>query len=46
MGLGLSIAKRSAVLCGGDIQTVDGELSGAAFRLVLTGASRNGADHH
>jgi nitrogen fixation/metabolism regulation signal transduction histidine kinase len=35
MGLGLSIAKRSALLCGGDLQTLDGELGGAGFRLVL-----------
>ncbi len=35
MGLGLSIARRSAVLCGGDLQTFDGELGGAGFRLVL-----------
>jgi nitrogen fixation/metabolism regulation signal transduction histidine kinase len=35
MGLGLSIARRSAVLCGGDLQTFDAELGGAGFRLVL-----------
>jgi two-component system nitrogen regulation sensor histidine kinase NtrY len=35
MGLGLSIARRSAVLCGGDLQTYEGELGGAGFRLVL-----------
>jgi len=35
MGLGLSIARRSAILCGGDLQTVDGELGGAAFRVIL-----------
>src|SRR5207245_6102339 len=35
MGLGLSIARRSALLCGGDIQTLDGELGGAAFRVIL-----------
>ena len=51
MGLGLSIARRSAQLCGGDIETVDGELGGAAFRVTL-GAGRemevrslNGASH-
>lgn len=39
MGLGLSIARRSALLCGGDLALVDGELGGAAFRLTLsTGA--------
>ena len=44
MGLGLSIARRSALLCGGDIQTLDGELGGAAFRVVLErkNGSRNG----
>jgi nitrogen fixation/metabolism regulation signal transduction histidine kinase len=35
MGLGLSIAKRSAVLSGGDILLIDGELGGAAFRVLL-----------
>jgi nitrogen fixation/metabolism regulation signal transduction histidine kinase len=37
MGLGLSIARRSALLCGGDLQTLDGELGGAAFRVILVG---------
>jgi two-component system nitrogen regulation sensor histidine kinase NtrY len=36
MGLGLSIARRSALLCGGDIQAVEGELGGAGFRVVLS----------
>jgi two-component system nitrogen regulation sensor histidine kinase NtrY len=46
MGLGLSIARRSALLCGGDIQTLEGELGGAAFcvTLGLSPASPNG--HH
>jgi signal transduction histidine kinase len=35
MGLGLSIAKRHALLCGGDIALIAGELGGAAFRLTL-----------
>jgi signal transduction histidine kinase len=35
MGLGLSIARRSALLCGGDLQAFDGELGGAGFRVVL-----------
>jgi nitrogen fixation/metabolism regulation signal transduction histidine kinase len=35
MGLGLSIARRSALLCGGDIELVKGELGGAAFRVSL-----------
>ena len=41
MGLGLSIARRSALLCGGDIQMLDGELGGAGFRVILA-AVRNG----
>lgn len=44
MGLGLSIARRSALLCGGDIQTLDSELGGAGFRVVLRIGSRNGAE--
>ncbi len=39
MGLGLSIARRAALLCGGDLQALDGELGGAAFRVVLVGAA-------
>jgi two-component system nitrogen regulation sensor histidine kinase NtrY len=35
MGLGLSIARRSALLCGGDLQACEGELGGAGFRVVL-----------
>ena len=35
MGLGLSIARKSALLSGGDIVPVNGELGGAAFRVVL-----------
>lgn len=35
MGLGLSIARRSAVLSGGDILLVKGELGGAGFRVLL-----------
>ncbi len=35
MGLGLSIARKSALLSGGDIVTVKGELGGAAFRVLL-----------
>jgi len=38
MGLGLSIARKSALLCGGDIVLGKGELGGAAFRLVLPAA--------
>ena len=35
MGLGLSIARKNALLMGGDICLVDGRLSGAAFRVTL-----------
>lgn len=35
MGLGLSIAKKNALLSGGDIAVIQGELSGAAFRVSL-----------
>jgi nitrogen fixation/metabolism regulation signal transduction histidine kinase len=35
MGLGLSIAKRHALLSGGDLVLVRGELRGAAFRVTL-----------
>lgn len=35
MGLGLSIARKSALLSGGDILLVKGELGGAGFRVVL-----------
>jgi two-component system nitrogen regulation sensor histidine kinase NtrY len=35
MGLGLSIAKKNALLSGGDITLVHGELGGAGFRVVL-----------
>jgi two-component system nitrogen regulation sensor histidine kinase NtrY len=39
MGLGLSISRKSALLSGGDIEAVEGELGGAAFRLVLPNGS-------
>ncbi len=39
MGLGLSIERRSAVLSGGDIVLVEGELGGAGFRVLLPAAS-------
>lgn len=35
MGLGLSIARKSALLLGGDILAVKGELGGAGFRVLL-----------
>ena len=40
MGLGLSIARKSAMLCGGDIAAIDGELGGAGFRVILPQAAR------
>ncbi|MBV8729448.1 MAG: HAMP domain-containing protein, partial [Acidobacteriia bacterium] len=39
MGLGLSIARKSALLSGGDIVLVKGELGGAGFRVLLPLAS-------
>jgi nitrogen fixation/metabolism regulation signal transduction histidine kinase len=41
MGLGLSIARKSALLSGGDIVVVKGELGGAGFRVLLP-VSANG----
>jgi nitrogen fixation/metabolism regulation signal transduction histidine kinase len=35
MGLGLSIAKKNAILSNGDIALIAGELGGAAFRVTL-----------
>jgi nitrogen fixation/metabolism regulation signal transduction histidine kinase len=35
MGLGLSIARKSALLNGGDIMLIQSELGGAAFRVIL-----------
>ncbi len=35
MGLGLSIARKSALVNGGDLLLVAGELGGAAFRVIL-----------
>jgi two-component system, NtrC family, nitrogen regulation sensor histidine kinase NtrY len=37
MGLGLSIARKSALMCGGDLSVIEGELGGAAFRISLQG---------
>ena len=39
MGLGLSIARKSALLSGGDIVLVKGELGGAGFRVLLPAAA-------
>ena len=41
MGLGLSIAKRSALLLGGDIVLVEGVLGGAGFRVLLPRLDEN-----
>ena len=35
MGLGLSIARKNALLNGGDLMLIQGELGGAGFRVVL-----------
>ena len=40
MGLGLSIARKNALLSGGDIVLIDGRLGGAAFRVTLPAAER------
>ena len=39
MGLGLSIAKRHALLSGGDLALIPGQLRGAAFRVTLPAAA-------
>jgi signal transduction histidine kinase len=38
MGLGLSIARKNALLLGGDIELVRGELGGAGFKVILPAA--------
>jgi nitrogen fixation/metabolism regulation signal transduction histidine kinase len=43
MGLGLSIARKNALLLGGDITLVRGELGGAAFRVTLPAAPESRA---
>jgi nitrogen fixation/metabolism regulation signal transduction histidine kinase len=45
MGLGLSIARRSALLSGGDIVVVKGELGGAGFRVLLPVATDGDETH-
>jgi nitrogen-specific signal transduction histidine kinase len=35
IGLGLSIARKSALLSGGDVLPIAGELGGAGFRVLL-----------
>ena len=44
MGLGLSIARSHALLSGGDIRLVGGELGGAAFRVTLPAVSSRPAE--
>jgi nitrogen fixation/metabolism regulation signal transduction histidine kinase len=44
MGLGLSIARKNALLLGGDITLIKGELSGAGFRLTLPAAPESRAE--
>ena len=47
MGLGLSIAKRHALLSGGDITLMDSELRGAAFKVTLpTAPDSTAREHH
>ena len=43
MGLGLSIARKNALLAGGDLREIPGRLPGAAFRLLLPQAPASGA---
>jgi two-component system sensor kinase FixL len=38
MGLGLSIARRSVLLCGGEIEHRESELGGASFVVTLPAA--------
>jgi nitrogen fixation/metabolism regulation signal transduction histidine kinase len=45
MGLGLSIARKSALLNGGDIVLVKGELGGAGFRVLLPVATHGIQTH-
>ena len=45
MGLGLSIAKKNALLCGGDIDLIPGELTGAAFRVTLPKKEKGVGSH-
>jgi nitrogen fixation/metabolism regulation signal transduction histidine kinase len=48
MGLGLSIARKNALVSGGDIMLIRGELGGAAFRVTLpasTATEPSGSGH-
>jgi nitrogen fixation/metabolism regulation signal transduction histidine kinase len=40
MGLGLSIARKDALVCGGDLLLIPGEMGGAGFRLILPKAPK------
>jgi two-component system nitrogen regulation sensor histidine kinase NtrY len=42
MGIGLSIARKHALACGGDIQLIDGALGGAGFRVTLPAGPGSG----
>lgn len=42
MGLGLLIARKNALLCGGDVTLIPGELGGAGFRVVLPPVQTHG----
>jgi C4-dicarboxylate-specific signal transduction histidine kinase len=44
MGLGLSIAKKNAMLSNGDVARLNGELGGAAFRVSLRHAGAFAAE--
>ncbi|HSC28184.1 MAG TPA: HAMP domain-containing sensor histidine kinase [Vicinamibacterales bacterium] len=47
MGLGLSIARKNALLSNGDIRLVEGELGGAAFEVTLPAVvGANGQERH
>ncbi len=46
MGLGLSIARKSALLSGGDILLIAGELGGAGFRVLLPVGTRDAIPAH
>jgi nitrogen fixation/metabolism regulation signal transduction histidine kinase len=46
MGLGLSIARKSALLVGGDILLIAGELGGAGFRVLLPIVTQHAISAH
>jgi nitrogen fixation/metabolism regulation signal transduction histidine kinase len=45
MGLGLTIARKNALLCGGDLIAIDGLIGGAGFRVLLPDSGRPRANH-